>query len=90
MQNLEDIINKSEDVRELKRALAVNMSEEGMNVSDICRGLKVSVSYVSNRKIIYERDGAEGLLLKYKGSDGYLSVESRKEIIGYIKECEHI
>lgn len=90
MQNPEDIINKSEDVRELKRALAVNMSEEGMKVSDICRGLKVSVPYVSKRKIIYEREGAEGLLLKYKGRESYLSTESREEIIRYTEECENI
>ena len=90
MLNLEDIINNSEDVRELKRALAVSMRTEGTDVSDICKGLKVSDSYVSNRKIIYEREGAEGLLMKYKGSKGYLGADSRKEIIGYIEECEYI
>jgi transposase len=52
--------------------------------------LKVSDSYVSKWKIVYEKEGAEGLLLKYKGSKGYLCAESRKEIIGYIEECEHI
>jgi len=90
MLNLEDIINNSEDVRELKRALAVNMRTEGTDVSAICGGLKVSDSYVSKWKIIYEKEGAEGLLIKYKGSKGYLSAESRKEIIGYIEKCEHI
>jgi len=53
MLNLEDIINNSDDVRELKRALVVNMSDEGMDVSDICKGLRVSDSYVSKWKIIY-------------------------------------
>ncbi len=90
MLNLEDIINKSEDVMELKRSLAVNMSQDGMEASAICRILKVSLSYVSKWKIIYEREGAEGLLLKYKGSESYLSAESREEIIRYIEECEHI
>jgi len=90
MLNLEDIINKSKDVRELKRAYAVSMYAEGIKTDRICEILKVSDSYVSNRKIIYEREGAEGLLMKYKGSEGYLSPENRKEIIGYIKECEHI
>jgi transposase len=90
MLNPEDIINNSDDVRELKRALAVNMSAEGTEVSDICKGLRVSDSYVSKWKIIYEKEGAEGLLIKYKGSKGYPGAESRKEIIGYTEKCEHI
>lgn len=90
MPNLKDIIRNPDDVRELKRACAVNMSAEGMSVTDICKGLGVSDSYVSKWKIIYEREGAGGLLLKHKGSKGYLRTESRKEIIGYIEECEHI
>lgn len=65
MLNLEDIINNSEDVRELKRAIAVNMSAEGAEVKRICEALKVSDSYVSKWKIIYEKEGAEGLLMKY-------------------------
>ena len=90
MLNLEDIINCSEDVRELKRACAVSMYSEGAEVERICEALKVSDSYVSKWKIIFEKEGAEGLLMKYKGSDGYLSSDNRKEIIEYIEECEHI
>ena len=90
MQNLEDIINNSEDVRELKRACAVSMYAEGVEIKIICEVLKVSDSYVSKWKIIYEKEGAEGLLMKYKGSVGLLSSESIKEITGYIEECEHI
>ena len=90
MLNLEDIINCSEDVRELKRACAVSMYSEGIEVKRICEALKVSDSYVSKWKIIFEKEGAEGLLMKYKGSDGYLSSDNRKEIIEYIEECEHI
>jgi len=48
MLNPGDIINNSDDVRELKRALVVNMSAEGTDVSDICKGLRVSDSYVIN------------------------------------------
>ncbi len=51
---------------------------------------KVSDSYVSKWKIIYEKEGAEGLLMKYKGREGLLSSESIKEITGYTEECEHI
>jgi len=90
MPNPEDIINNSDDVRELKRAPVANMSAEGTDVSDICKGLGVPDSYVSKRKIIYEKEGAEGLLIKYKGSESYPGTESRKEIIGYTENCEHI
>jgi len=79
-----------DDVGESERAFAVNMSAEGMNVTGICKGLGVSDSYVGKRKIIYGKEGAEGLLLKYKGSKGYPGAVNRKEITGYIKECGHI
>jgi hypothetical protein len=36
-----------------------------MDVSVICKGLRVSDSYVSKWKIVYEKEGAEGLLIKY-------------------------
>ena len=90
MPNPEDIINRSENVRELKRAYAVSMYAEGTETVRICKTLKVSDPYVSKRKIVYEREGAEGLLLKYKGSKGYLSAENRKEIIGYTEKSDHI
>ena len=90
MLNPEDIINNSDDVRELKRALVANMSAEGTDVSDICKGLGVSDSYVSKRKIIYEKEVSEGLLIKYKGSESYPGAESGKEIIGYTEKYEHI
>lgn len=90
MRNLEDIINKSENIMELKRAYAVSMYAEGVETIRICRTLKVSDSYVSKWKTVYEREGAEGLLVKYKGSKGYLSAESIKEIIVYIEKYEHI
>lgn len=90
MKNLEEFIKNSDDVRELKRALAVNMLSKSIEVSDICKGLGVSDSYVGKWKIIYEKEGIEGLRLKYKGSKGYLREESRKEIIGYIEKCDHM
>ena len=41
-------------------------------------------------KGIYLAEGAEGILLKYKGSEGYLSEEEKVEVINYIREHEHI
>ncbi len=90
MLNSEKIISSSKDVREVKRALAVQMVMAGLKLREACEILKVSDAFVSKWKIIYEKEGAEGLLLKYKGSKGYLSAEKRKEIIGYIEKCDDI
>lgn len=54
------------------------MAEEGLKSANACKVLKVSVAFVSNRKIIYENKGAECLRSVYKGSKGYLSFDSDK------------
>jgi putative transposase len=90
MLNSEKIISSSKDVREVKRAIAVQMVSAGLKLREASEILKVSDAFVSKWKIIYEKEGAEGLLLKYKGSKGCLSAEKRKEIIGYIEKCDNI
>jgi hypothetical protein len=55
MSDLESIISNPKDVREVKRAVAVKMVEEGLKSANTYKVLKVSVAFVSKRKIIYER-----------------------------------
>ena len=86
---LDDIIN-SGDPREIKRALAVKMFEHGSDRSYISIILSVSESYVTKWNSIYRKDGAEGLLLKYIGSQGYLDEFDHYDIIKYIKTKESI
>ena len=88
MLRLEDIID-SKDGRELKRAIAVKMILQGFKTGDICDLLEVSDAFVSKWKIVYENEGAKGLLLHYKGSVGYLTERQRGEIIFHLKSQTH-
>ena len=87
MSILEDIISNSKIVREVKRAVAVNMVKAGPKLREVCKILNVSVPFVSKWKIIYENKGAEGLRSGYKGSKGYLNKSQTDEIIKYLS-CE--
>lgn len=75
---------------EIKRAMSVKMSLRGDAEKDIANLLEVSVQFVRKWKGIYLTEGAKGILLKYKGSEGYLSREEKFKVIEYIKQHEHI
>ncbi len=80
MLTLEAMIEAKEG-REIKRAVAVKMALQGFQTKDICELLAVSDAFVSKWKIIYQRQGAEGLRLHYHGSEGYLTDAQRDEVI---------
>jgi|SRR5579871_3201884 len=84
MASLDEIINESKDVREVKRALSVKMVEQGMTPGLISELLNVSVQYVSKWKVIYQVEGVGGLALGYRGSQSYLNEEQREEVIAWI------
>jgi len=84
MQDLDEIINEATDVREVKRALSVKMEGNGIAPAQICQVLNVSPQYVSKWKGQYEAEGATALRLGYRGSESYLSVEQREEIVQWI------
>ncbi len=71
MNSLDEIINESKDVREVKRALSVKMVEEGLPPARVSALLNVSLPYVSKWKGIYEAEGGGGLLLGYHGGTSY-------------------
>jgi transposase len=87
--SLIEIMNNGKPL-EIKRATSVKMSLRGDLEKEIANFLEVSVQFVRKWKGIYLAEGAKGILLKYKGSEGYLSVEEKLEVIDYIKEHEHI
>jgi len=72
MLSLEEIIANSKDAREVKRAVAVKMLEQGFLVKEIEAVLQVSDSFISKWKLIYQKEGAIGLLLRYKAKPSYL------------------
>jgi transposase len=88
MLKLEDIID-AEEGREIKRALAVKMVLEEIKTHVICKVLEVSASFVSKWKNVYEAEGAEGLLLNYKGSKSFLTPEQRDEVVVYLRNLSH-
>lgn len=88
MNSLDEIINESKDVREVKRALSVKMVEAGLPPAKVSVLLNVSLPYVSKWKGIYEAEGASGLLLGYHGGTSYLGDTQREAVIEWIKGHE--
>ena len=90
MNSLDEIINGSKDVREVKRALSVKMVEQGLPPARVSVLLNVSLPYVSKWKGIYEAEGAVGLLLSYQGGSSYLSDTQREAVVDWIKGHESL
>jgi transposase len=86
---LEELIN-SGDPREIKRALSVKMFLHGSSRKYISEILDVTEAFVTKWNTIYRRDGVEGLLLGYIGSEGYLDESDHYDIIEYIKKHKTI
>lgn len=86
MTSLDEIINKSRDVREVKRALSVKMVHQGISPIQISSILNVSLQYVSKWKVKYASEGISSLFLSYKGSKSYLTQEQKQEIFQWIAQ----
>ncbi len=84
MNSLDEIINGSLDVREVKRALSVKMVESGLTPAAVSALLNVSLQYVSKWKVKYEAEGAASVLLGYKGSDSYLREAEHEAVVSWI------
>ena len=89
MGSLEEIIEQSRDSREVKRAIAVRMSQERVKHQNIAKYLHVSDSYISKWVMIYEKQGASALLLNYRGKPSYLSVQEKQELLSFLKQQSH-
>lgn len=88
MRSLDEIINKSRDTREVRRALCVKMRLSEMATSQICELLNVSPQYVSTWSGKCETEGVESLLLGHLGSQSYLSSDARTQVIAWISGQE--
>src|SRR4051794_35765662 len=84
MPDLDEIINKATEAREVKRAVSVKMSQQGFSSAQICHVLKVSPPYVSKWQGQYEAEGAASLRLGYCGSESYLGEKQRAELTQWI------
>jgi len=90
MDKLDKLIEETTEVRELKRALSVKLGEEGMATGAIGAVLQVTPRVVRKWRKRYEQEGVEGLHVRYRGSESYLSVEQRQEIEGWLGGQETI
>jgi putative transposase len=86
MEELTKLIQGNPDPRELKRALAIQMVRQNYTYFEIRDVLKVSVGFISKWKQIFCEQGIAGLILKHRGSTGYLSPIERQAVIGWLKE----
>jgi putative transposase len=80
MDRLAQLIEGTTDVRELKRAVSVKLGEQGMATEAIGAVLQVTPRVVRKWRRRYEREGVEGLEVRNRGSESYLSIEQRQEI----------
>ena len=85
MESLKKFIVSNPDPRELKRAIAVQMSLEGYTHSKIMAILGVSSGFISTWKTRFEATGVSGLKLAYKGGQGYLGPIQKQAVIDWIK-----
>ena len=90
MHDIDEIINEATDAREVKRAVSVKMGHQGCSPAQIGQVLNVSLQYVSKWKGRYEAEGAAALRMKYRGSEGYLRVEEREEILHWLGAQETV
>jgi putative transposase len=90
MDRLVQLIEETNDVRELKRALSVKLGEEGMTTEAIGAVLQVTARAVRKWRQRYEQEGVDGLHVRYRGSESYLSVEQRREIEDWLGAQETI
>jgi putative transposase len=80
MDRLAQLIEETTDVRELKRAVSVKLGERGMATEAVGEVLQVTPRAVRKWRRRYEQEGIEGLQVRNRGSEGYLSVAQRQEI----------
>lgn len=90
MDRLAQLIEETTDVRELKRAVSVKLSEEGMATEAIGEVLQVTPRAVRTWRRRYEREGVEGVQVRYRGSESYLGVEQRQEVEDWLGVQETI
>ena len=90
MDRLAQLIEETTDVRELKRAVSVKLSEKGMATDAVGEVLQVTPRAVRKWRRRYEREGVEGLQVRNRGSESYLSIERRQELEDWLGAQETI
>ena len=83
--DLTAFLAEKRDSREYRRALAVKLAFQGYLYTAISDMLDVTPGFVSQWKKAYETLGTAGLMLKYSGTQPYLSTAERQSVIDWLK-----
>jgi transposase len=83
--DLTAFLAEKRDSREYRRALAVKLTLQGYLYEAISDMLDVTPGFVSQAKQAYEAQGTAGLMLKYQGTQPYLSASERQAVIEWLK-----
>lgn len=86
MNTLEQFIQSNPDPGELKRALAIQMSQRGHSYREIRDVLQVSIGFITACFQRYEADGVEGLKSNYWGTQGYLNPQQKQELFDWLAQ----
>ncbi len=86
METLEQFIQSNPHPRELKRALAVQMSKRNHSYREIRDVLQVSVGFITACNQRYDAAGLEGLRSNYWGTQGYLSSQQKQELFDWLAQ----
>lgn len=86
MDSLSQFIETTTDVRELKRAMVVQMRQQGYSYAQIESLLQVSESLIVKWSRLYQSQGIEGLRLRYWGTQGYLNAADKQAVIEWLRQ----
>ena len=89
IKELDEWIKTNPDSRELKRGLAVKMSLQGWLYTSISSILNVSTSFISKWKKIFKHQGIAGLKLSYQGSQSYLTLQEKEEVLTWLQKQKY-
>jgi putative transposase len=84
MESLKNFIQNTREARELKRALAIQMSLSKRPWDEITQELGVSRSFISKWRSHFKKHGVSVLSMGHQGSKGYLNVEQKKQILNWL------
>ena len=88
LQELEEFLSNSKDLREWKRGQAVKLRLLGFSYKEIVVALGVSTSFIAHIQKRYLSQGISGLKLGYLGSESYLNSEEIVEIVDWLNSPE--
>jgi putative transposase len=88
METLQSFIQSNPRPQDLKRALAVQMVENGHRYRQIQDILQVSIGFITSSKQRYEAQGITGLRSNYWGTQGYLTAQQKEEVMAWMASKE--